>query len=43
MKVELDYRIPELPRPLEGNYQLDQDILKHFYDFGIPKFLTFGV
>ena len=32
MKVELDYRIPELPRPLEGNYQLDQDILKHLFD-----------
>ena len=32
MKVELEYRIPELPRPLEGNYQLNQDILKYLFE-----------
>ena len=32
MKVELDYRIPELPRPLEGNYQLNQDILRNLFN-----------
>ena len=32
MKVELDYIIPEMERPLEGNYQLDQDTLKYLFN-----------
>ena len=32
MKVELDYIIPEMERPLEGNYQLDQNTLKYLFD-----------
>ena len=32
MKIELDYRIPELPRPLEGNYQLNQEILHYLFN-----------
>lgn len=31
MKVELDFILPEMERPLEGNYQLNQDILEHLF------------
>ncbi len=31
-KVELNLSIPELERPMEGNYTLDQDILKHLFN-----------
>ena len=32
MKLELNYIIPELERPFEGNYTLNQEILKHLFD-----------
>ncbi len=31
-KIELDFNIPELERPLEGNYTLNQNILKHLFN-----------
>ena len=31
-KIELDLQVPELERPLEGNYTLNSEILKYLFD-----------
>ena len=31
-KIELNLNIPELERPMEGNYTLNQEILKYLFD-----------